>query len=267
MERFDFAAASDSRAPGSPGLEPELARIAPRMGLLLEAMLRRPVTTAAGALTRVRATDLENGNVTFFGLEHGEHGMGVATAPATFVTTLAELFMGGPGYPASRVPTALERSVVASRLTSVLGPVAEVLPVQHLRLVPSEEVLTPAGEFVRWTFDLQAGDAGATVALTLPARLFTAADVRPAGPDPDPDPDLVAALHAVPLPLTVRFGAVQLPGADLEQLAVGDVVRLGHPVDRPLVGEVDGQALFLARPGRRGRRLAVEVADIVQEAS
>lgn len=265
MERFDFAAASDARTPGAPGLERDLERAALRVGLLLEAMLRRPVTASCGTLTRVRPADVECAGLTLFTLEHGDAGRGVATAPATFVTVLAELFMGGPGHPASRVPTALERSVVASRLTSALGPAAEVLPVDHLRLIAAEEVLTPAGEFVRWTFDLRAGDAAGTVGLTLPARLFAAGDIRTTGADPDPDPELVSALHAVPLPLTVRFGAVRLPGADLEQLAVGDVVRLAHPVEEPLVAEVDGQPLFLARPGRRGRRLAVEIAEIVAE--
>jgi flagellar motor switch protein FliM len=266
MERYDFAAAADSRTPGTPGMERDLERAAPRVGLLLEAMLRRPVVASAGTLTRVHASDAGGDNLTFFALEHGGAGHGVATAPAIFVTTLAELFMGGPGHPASRVPSPLECRVVGSRLASALGPAAEVLPVQHLRLIPSAEALTPAGEFVRWTFDLRAGEVAGTVALTLPARLFAAGDVRVgAGPLPEPDRDLVTALHAVPLPLTVRFGAVRLPGTDLEQLAVGDVVRLAHPIDEPLVAEVDGQPLFLARPGRRGRRLAVEIAELVGE--
>ena len=46
MERFDFAAASTDREPGAPGLGRELATAALRTGLLLEAMLRRPVTAS-----------------------------------------------------------------------------------------------------------------------------------------------------------------------------------------------------------------------------
>jgi flagellar motor switch protein FliM len=265
MERFDFAAAADARTPGPPGLERDLERAAPRVGLLLEAMLRRPVQAASGTLSRVRPADLDGDGLTFFSLEHGDPGRGVGTAPASFVTVLAEMFMGGPGHAANRVPTSLEQSVVASRLSSALGPVVEVLPVRQLRLVAFDEVSTPATEMVRWTFDLRIGDAAGTVGLALPARLFAAGDVRAAGPEPDLNPALVSALQAVPLPFTVRFGAVQLPGADLDQLAVGDVVRLAHPVDQPLVAEVDGQPLFLARPGRRGRRLAIEIAEVVGE--
>lgn len=265
MERFDFAAAAEARSPGTPELARELERAALRVGLLLEAMLRRPVHAASGTLTRVRPADLAGAGQTFFAVEHGEPGHGVGTAPATFATALAEIMMGGPGQGAQRGPTSLEHSVVASRLSSALAPAAEVLPVRQLRLVAVEDVATPPGELVRWTFDLKVGDVAGTVGLALPARLFAAGDVEAAGSDPDPDPALISALNGVPLPLTVRFGSVRLPGADLEQLSVGDVVRLGHPVDEPLVGEVDGQPLFLARPGRRGRRLAVEIAHVVGE--
>ena len=265
MERFDFAAAADGRTPGTPELARDLERAALRIGLLLEAMLRRPVQTVAGTLTRVRPADLGGDGQAFFSLEHGELGHGVGTAPATFVTTLAEIMMGGPGYPADRGPTSLEHSVVASRLTSALTPAAGILPVPELRLVAVEEVASPPGELVRWTFDLKIGEAAGTVGRALPARLFAAGDIVAAGSDPDPDPALVSALHRVPLPLTVRFGSVRLPGADLEQLAIGDVVRLAHPVDEPLVAEVDGRPVFLARPGRRGRALAIEIAEVVGE--
>lgn len=265
MERFDFAAAADARTPGPPELARDLERAALRVGLLLEAMLRRPVQATSGAVTRIRPADLIQAGQAFFSLEHDEPGHGVGTAPATFVTALAEIMMGGPGLGAQRGPTSLERSVVASRLTSALAPVVGVLPVRQLRLVAVEEVAAPPAELVRWTFDLKVGDTAGTVGLALPARLFATGDVEAAGSDPDPDPALVAALHEVPLPLTVRFGSVRLPGSDLEQLAVGDVVRLSHPVDAPLLAEVDGQPLFLARPGRRGRRLAVEVAEVVGE--
>jgi len=268
MEAFDFAAATSGadRAPGPPGLDQDLATAARRAGLLLEAMLRRPVDAAAGGLHRIRPADVAVDGVASFSIDPGTGARGVATAPGGFVTALAELCMGGPGDAAGRPPTPLEASVFASRLTAALGPVAAVLPVAALRLAPAAPPGGPATELVAFDLTITAGPVAGTLQLALPAAHFAAAGIAP-GPGADPDPALVAALQAVAMPLSVRFGAVRLPGDELERLAVGDVVRLPHPVDRPLVAEVDGQPLFLARPGRRGRRLAVEIADVVEERS
>ena len=267
MERFDFAAATADREPGAPGLGQGLGNAALRSGLLLEAMLRRPVSGSAGPLRRVRPADVALTGVAGFSVDLGGGPRGVATAPGPFVTGMAELFMGGPGEAAHRDPTPLECAVFASRLNAALEPVLGILPVTALRLAPAPTPAAPATELV--AFELSFSAAGVTGALLLavPAAHFAAAGIGAAGPDVEPDPALVSALQAVPLGLSVRFGAVRLPGDELERLAVGDVVRLPHPVDQPLVAEVDGQPLFLARPGRRGRRLAVEIADIVEERS
>ena len=144
---------------------------------------------------------------------------------------------------------------------------AAVLPVAALHLVPMSDPAVPATELVAFELMLTAAQVDGSLLVALPAAHFTAAGITAAGHEFEPDPALVSALQAVPMRLSVRFGAVRLPGDELERLAVGDVVRLPHPVDQPLVAEVDGQPLFLARPGRRGRRLAVEIADIVEERS
>jgi flagellar motor switch protein FliM len=229
-------------------------------------MLRRPVTGTAGALERVRPADLDGDGQVRFGIELGTGGRGLGTAPATFVTGLAEILMGGPGHGVRRNPTPLEETVFASRMTAALAPLAEVLPMGGLRLTLAASGAL-AGELVAFGLEMEVGPVAGTVRLAFPAAFFAPADVQAAGPAPDPDPALVSALQAVPLGLAVRFGAVRLPGDELERLAVGDVVRLAHPVDRPLVAEVDGQPLFLARPGRRGRRLAVQIADVPEESS
>jgi flagellar motor switch protein FliM len=265
METFDFAAASAEQAPGAPGLGRELATAAGRAGLVLEAMLRRPVTATSGPLERLRPADVSLDGRCGFAVELGAGPRGVATVPAAFVTGLAEMLMGGPGYETGREPTPLECSVFASRLSAALGPVAAVLPVPELRLVADGTPVTPATELVAFALDLSVGSLTGRLRVALPAAHFTAAGIRATGADPEPDPALMAALRTVLLGMAVRFEPVRLPGDELERLAVGDVVRLAHPVDRPLVAEIDGQPLFLARPGRRGRRLAVEIADVVEE--
>ena len=267
MERFDFAAASADQAPGAPGLDEALALAVQRVGLLLESTLRRPVEATTGKLTRVRMQELLDPAGMTFVLDLGEGPRGVATARHSLVTGLAEMLMGGPGYPGDREPTPLECSVFASRLTAVLAPLVAELPVTALRLAVAPAPSAPSMEFVAFDVTLSAGDLAGRVRLALPAIHFAGAGIPEAGPVHDPDPALVSAFQAVPIGVSVRFGPVQLAGDELERLAVGDVVSLGHPVDQPLVGEVDGQPLFLARPGRRGRRLAVEISDLVEELS
>ena len=266
MERFDFAAASAEQAPGAPGLDEALAQAAQRVGLLLESTLRRPVQATTGNLTRVRLQELLDPAGVTFALDLGDGPRGVATARRGIITGLAEMLMGGPGYPGDREPTPLECSVFASRLTAVLAPLVGVLPIPALRLVVAPAPAVPTAEFVAFDVSLSAGDLAGSIRLALPALHFVSAGI-PAGPVHDPDPALVSAFQAVPIGVSVRFGPVQLAGDELERLAIGDVVRLGHPVDQPLVAEVDGQPLFLARPGRRGRRLAVEISDLVEEPS
>jgi len=267
MERFDFAAATADREPGAPGLAADLATAALRTALLLEAMLRRPVTGSAGSLRRIRPADVALTGVAAFSIDLGAGPRGVATAPAPFVTGLAEMFMGAPGAAAHREPTPLECNVFASRLNAALDPVVAALPVDALRLAPAAAVAVPATDLVTFELSLSAAEVAGALHLAIPAAHFAGAGIAAAGHDPEPDPALVSALQAVPMRLSVRFGAVRLPGDELERLAVGDVVRLPHPVDQPLVAEVDGQPLFLARPGRRGRRLAVEISDVVEERS
>ena len=266
MERFDFAAASAEQAPGAPGLDEALALATQRVGLLLESTLRRPVEATTGKLTRLRPQELLDPAAVTFRLDLGDGPPGVATAQPDFVTGLAEMLMGGPGYPGDREATSLECSVFASRLTAVLTPLVTVLPIPALRLAVAPAPSGPATEFVAFDVNLSAGDLAGTVRLALPALHFVSAGI-PAGPVHDPHPNLVSAFQTVPIGVSVRFDPVQLAGDELERLAVGDVVRLGHPVDQPLVAEVDGQPLFLARAGRRGRRLAVEIADLVEEPS
>ena len=268
MERFDFAAASADQAPGAPGLDEAVALAAQRVGLLLESTVRRPVEATTGKLTRIRRPEILEAGGDAFVLDLGDGPQGVATAQPGLVTGLAEMFMGGPGDAGHREPTPLECSVFASRLTAVLAPLVSVLPVTTLRLAVAAAPGAPATELVAFDLTISAGYLSGSLRLALPALHFASAGI-PAHPvhDPDPDPALVSAFQTVALGLSVRFSPVQLAGDELERLAVGDVVRLSHPVDEPLVASVDGQALFLARPGRRGRRLAVEISDLVEESS
>src|SRR4051812_38749916 len=98
----------------------------PRFGLLLGSMVRREGAAAAGEPERVPLTELDVETSSWFHLEHGGRGeRGVALLTHELVVRLAEVIMGGPGFAAERLPTPLEESIVARRLTAALAPVVD----------------------------------------------------------------------------------------------------------------------------------------------
>lgn len=61
--------------------------------------------------------------------------------------------------------------------------------------------------------------------------------------------------------LTVEADPVAVPARDLGGLQVGDVLRLGHPVEEPLAARAGGVEVMAGHLGRRGRRLAFQVTE------
>jgi flagellar motor switch protein FliM len=50
-------------------------------------------------------------------------------------------------------------------------------------------------------------------------------------------------------------------GAELAIIQPGDVIRLEHRVDEPVIGRLGGTEIFTARAGRHGRRRAVQILE------
>jgi flagellar motor switch protein FliM len=271
MELFDFGT-----APGLPGqahrtVTARLAVTVPRVGLVLSSMVRRSIEASSGDLQPVALTELDGPSTSWLRAHYAE-GDPAATAVAVLadqaVVALADLLMGGPGYADGRVPTAMELRIVAGALTRALVPVAEALGpfgVESLSLTPSSRDETGARTaLVRLPITITAGEVEAELSLVLPAALFAdASDVAALPMAAAPDVD--AALRTVPVTVEVSFAPLAVPAGELEDLAVGDVIRLDHPVESPLFGSVDGRPLFLAQPGSNGRAIAVEVVDFLEE--
>jgi flagellar motor switch protein FliM len=76
-----------------------------------------------------------------------------------------------------------------------------------------------------------------------------------------------AALAERPLELHVELEGCELDVGALQDLQVGDVVRLAHGLDRPVCVRHAGASLCHAYIGRRGNRKAVELAGRLQPAS
>lgn len=76
---------------------------------------------------------------------------------------------------------------------------------------------------------------------------------------------LSSRLQEVPIEVNVRFDSVLMQPAALLGLRPGDVVPLGHPVERPLEITADDQVFGHAVATKRGKRLACQIVNIVQE--
>lgn len=242
-------------APPVPG---EVARTltvtAHRAGSLIArhmaAQLRRPVQAEVGDLHAAR-----------WGAVAGE-GVAVGSAAAGLLLggdalcALADLATGGPGEGRGADPTPLEISLAASLISEPLraalagmddGADRDI----DVRGVRETDPTTPV-----WWFPLRLTSEESTIeirfAVTSPARDAASTDGSPEGP-----------LAEVPVELTVRFDPVTVATTEIAGLTVGDVLRLDHPLDRPLTGTVDGHPVVLVAPGRTRRRVAARILQIV----
>jgi flagellar motor switch protein FliM len=77
---------------------------------------------------------------------------------------------------------------------------------------------------------------------------------------------LETALYGAPIEMNVRFDSIALTSGEIIGLQVGDVVPLGHSVDKPVSVIVDGVRCYDGVTGRRGKRLACLVVDVNREA-
>lgn len=81
-----------------------------------------------------------------------------------------------------------------------------------------------------------------------------------AGPGPLVASATEALLQDVGVAAHVILEPCRTPAHDLGALRVGDVLRLDHRVDRPVLVQVGGTTVFEGHLGRHGRRLAVQLA-------
>ena len=100
------------------------------------------------------------------------------------------------------------------------------------------------------------------LALALPARALLPGTLVPLV---EPESATAAALAAVPVQVSLQLAPTTLTAAEVELLVPGDVVRLDHAVDRPLLGLLDDRVVLHATLGQRGRRRAVAVVDVLDD--
>lgn len=216
--------------------------------------------------------------------------IGLAPLPAAAVLemnvqlalVLVDRMLGGQGKPVGpRRPTEVETHLLQELVANGLGAFAETLK-------PLVDVTPQVGD-VDYNPQLVQVVAPSEVVLLLTYRVTIAQGTRSEGllticypystlgpalaqlsnnlwldqsltaSSPADTAPLRHELPTVPVQLTVQADPISVPARDLAALQPGDVLRLEHPVDRPLRAVVGGHDVLLGDLGRRGRRLAFQV--------
>jgi flagellar motor switch protein FliM len=185
-----------------------------------------------------------------------------------------ERMLGGRGgAQPERIPTEIETQLimrVAERLLGELryglAAVTEIAPVlKSLEFNPQfVQVAAATDLYIVASFTIKIGASAASASVALPAPVLVVRASDSASAD---DPATRAmrararaamthAVSAVPVDVVVRFVPRAMPTARLLELRVGDVIRLNHPVERPL--DVVSAGVVCARgvAGAQGPRAA-----------
>ena len=271
LDAFDFEAPLPLPAT-APRLVGRVQDVSPRIGVALSVACGRTVVFTCTGAERVSSGHLAQAGVTWCYVDCGSLGRAILVVPAALTVGLADTLMGGSGRlqvteAAVRPATTLEQRLVLRHLGPALQPLVLAFAGNGLTALVVGEPETHAlpasiGDLValRLSTHVEGTGAGDTITLALPAQaLLPGAELRLL----DPPTATAAALGEVPVEVSLRLSATPMSAAEVESLRPGDVVRLEHPVDRPLLGLLDDRVVLHATLGRRGRRRAVLVTDLL----
>lgn len=269
-DAFDFEAPLPLPAT-APRLVSRVQDVSPRIGVALSVACGRTVGVTCTGAERVSASHLAGSGMTWAYVDCGVFGAAVLAVPAALTVVLADTLMGGSGRldddRPGRSATTLEQRLVLRHLGPALQPLVTAFSANGLSalVVGEPEQLAPPtsiGDLVALRLRTRIEGSGVedTVTLALPARaLLPGSELALA----QPSTATAAALGAVPVQISLRLASTPMSAADLESLSPGDVVRLDHAVDQPLLGVLDDRVVLQATLGRRGRRRAVLVTDLL----
>ena len=139
------------------------------------------------------------------------------------------------------------------------------------------QIASPSDMVLLISFDMKIGDAESVVQLCIPYSSIqhqldklSSNHAFADGPQFDEAEVRLAVQRRVldvPVDVNVLFNEVAMTGSEILELAVGDVLPLGHPTTEPLTVKADGVPHLLAKPGRQGKRLACQILDTAEHSS
>src|SRR5215213_7385267 len=204
---------------------------------------------------------------------HPHSGSGFLQVPLSVGFVAIDHMLGGNGrwQQPDRLPTEIETALVRRLLERMLAEVpyglqavTEIAP--RLRAIEHNpqfvQVAAAMDMFVVASFamTLDGATTPSTVTFALPAAMVSAAVSDAAGETPDVRRAARAAMSGavqdVPVEVRVRFLPLRLTSQRLLRLRVGDVIRLDHPVERPLDVVASGVVCARGVAGTQGSRAA-----------
>jgi flagellar motor switch protein FliM len=199
---------------------------------------------------------------------------------------MVDRLLGGLGkmlQAQDRTVTDIEETLLQSVSTVFLDAMSEawahIAPIearlQRLEYSPRYLQIAPLNEpVVLLLFDMRLHERQTTMSLCIPysviepvaselnmQMLFTTA--RDESAEAGNDGQL--RLQRVTIPLAAILGATELPVAVVNDLRVGDVVRLDGLATDPLIVSVNKKPTYVARPGVVRHNVAVQVVGVLQE--
>lgn len=207
--------------------------------------------------------------------------MGTSTA-----LTLVDRLLGGPGtLGVGRRPTAVETTLIEDILSTLSPCIDEtfepVLPVRTslttIEYNPNfAQAANPAEMTVVMSYGLSTLEGSRLDALMTVAYPFSVlepawraiGDMEEKAPTQElgaDGPQLRQRMPGVSLELAARLPDSMIAAGELAQLQVGDVLRLDHRIDEPVVGVVAGRPILLGRLGQKNRNVAIEITEWSEE--
>jgi len=207
---------------------------------------------------------------------------GILYVESRICLSFVDRVLGGVSQelPQARALTAIDEATVEGVIERMLGCLREhwrdfcdiKLSVEDRRTEPAMVELWNEGEPVLVvTLAMSGGLGEGLIRLCMPvARLKAAVDgsvMRSAGQPASPEQaaevrkKLTRLLERTKLPVEAVFDAVEVPMRNLMNLHKGDILRVDHPADEPILLKVGRKARFTVKMGLRGRRKAVQVVE------
>ncbi len=199
------------------------------------------------------------------------------------VFVLLEFLLGGKAGSepaAARNLTEIEWSLLEEIVRVMLRPLGEAWKafatvefeaeslVSEPELLPENDPSQPAGQpLIKVAFELRYGEQCGLLEIAAPESFF---DV-PGTPTEEGEPEQAAEpglrhklmlLEAVPVSLEIRLDGPLLPVADLMSLKPGQVIKLDHPLDRPVRGVVNGALTMEGAVVSSGAKRAFQITNL-----